>query len=138
MHDLTGYGHRRIRKLLKDVPPMESKDRRSIYYDSITALEAIYGSENSDILDLTKERARLAKEQADAQELKNAKERGEVLPLDKIKETWARIVVACRTRFLALPDRLAQMLETCESIEDRRALIDAEVKTILIALSEDK
>ena len=46
-------------------------------YESPEALSRIFGGSG---LDLTDERARLARQQADAQELRNAEARGELIP----------------------------------------------------------
>lgn len=87
-------------------------------------------------LDLSQERALLAQEQRIGQALKNAEAKKILIPASKVSETWTRIIVAAKTQFLALPDRLAQMLETASTFDDRRALIDAEIKNILSSLAE--
>lgn len=65
---------------------------RSHLYPSAEALALIYGVdlEQSDKLDLTEERARLAKEQADAQELKNAVTRLEQAPVFMLTTALSR------------------------------------------------
>jgi len=55
---------------------------------------------------LTAERARLAKEQADAQALKNAKMRGELVEASEVERTWAGVLRQLRARILAVPSRL--------------------------------
>ena len=82
-------------------------------------------------LSLNEERARLAAAQANLQELKIAELKRELVPASKIAETWGRIVTAAKMQFLALPDRLAQMLETASTAHARRIIIEAEIKNIL-------
>ncbi|MBQ4824145.1 terminase small subunit [Leisingera sp. HS039] len=55
---------------------------------------------------LTAERARLAKEQADAQALKNAKLREELVEAEKVERAWSDILRQIRSRILAVPSRL--------------------------------
>ena len=55
---------------------------------------------------LTTERARLAKEQADAQAIKNAKLRGELVEADQVERTWADTLRHVRSRILAVPSRI--------------------------------
>ncbi|ROT99072.1 terminase small subunit [Histidinibacterium lentulum] len=55
---------------------------------------------------LTAEKARLAKEQADAQALKNAKMRGELVEASEVENTWADVLRQLRARLLAIPSRL--------------------------------
>ena len=57
-------------------------------------------------------------------ELKNALLRGELIPLEVIKEESDRNAISIRNRFLAMPDRLAQMLETTSTFAERREVID--------------
>lgn len=55
---------------------------------------------------LTAERARLAKEQADAQALKNGKLRGELVEAGEVERAWADVLRQVRARVLAVPSRL--------------------------------
>ena len=77
-------------------------------------------------------------EQADGQALKNAMQRRELIPASEVAETWGRIVTAAKMQFLALPDRLSQMLETASTANARRIIIEAEIKNILEALADGK
>jgi hypothetical protein len=63
-----------------------------------------------DDLDLNKERARLAKEQADRTALANAISRGDVIP-SSLAERWATdMIIAARAQFLSMPTKLAPQL----------------------------
>ncbi|WP_158970940.1 DNA packaging protein [Chachezhania sediminis] len=55
---------------------------------------------------LTAERARLAKEQADAQALKNARLRGDLVEAAEVERTWSDTLRHVRSRMLAVPSRL--------------------------------
>ncbi|WP_236045353.1 MULTISPECIES: DNA packaging protein [Pseudooceanicola] len=55
---------------------------------------------------LTANRARLAKEQADAQAIKNAKARGELLDAADIERRWSDVLRQVRARIMAVPSRL--------------------------------
>jgi hypothetical protein len=61
-------------------------------------------------LDLNKERARLAKEQADRTGLQNAIARGDVIPSSQATAQWSAHVVAARAKLLALPTKLGPQL----------------------------
>ena len=63
------------------------------------------------VLDLTAERARLAKEQADAQSLKNEALRASLLPAEDVKAEWADIVATVDTRIMAVPQRLWERID---------------------------
>jgi phage terminase Nu1 subunit (DNA packaging protein) len=65
-------------------------------------------------LDLDAERARLAKEQADGQELKNAKLRDSLLPADEVVEAWHQAKDTARRICMRIPDEvIPQILDAC-------------------------
>lgn len=87
------------------------------------------------ILDLTAERARLAKEQADAQEMKNAQLRGDLLHVDDVVRNWQDIIRKATSAILAVPDRIAHR----HSIPaDLREALDREIRETLNDLSNDE
>ena len=80
--ELTGSTNRTVKKRLADVPPVRVTAHAS-YYSPREALPAIYLGDPSasDSRELTRERVRLAREQADATALKNAQARRELAPV---------------------------------------------------------
>jgi len=63
------------------------------------------------MLTLTGQRARLARAQADAQELKNAALRSELVKAADVERGWADILRQVRARILAVPSRLRQSID---------------------------
>ncbi|HEY8214321.1 MAG TPA: hypothetical protein VIG36_09365 [Methylocystis sp.] len=61
-------------------------------------------------LELSAERARLAKEQADGQAIKNATLRGELIEADIVERRWADILSSVKAQMLGIPSELAQAL----------------------------
>ncbi|MBB94658.1 MAG: DNA packaging protein [Rhodobacteraceae bacterium] len=80
---------------------------------------------------LTAEKARLAKEQADAQALKNAKARGELVDAAEVERTWSDVLRQVRARILSTPPRLRQILNLSAADAD---LIDRELRDALSEL----
>ena len=74
-------------------------------------------------LDLTAERARLSKEQADAQALKNAEARGELVPASQIESTWVRLFSTARIRLLAVPSKVAPLVVGLEREAEVEAIV---------------
>jgi len=71
------------------------------------------------VVSLTTERARLSKEQADTQALKNAKTRGELIEASEVERTWADTLRQVRARILATPARLrAELPDTSPAVFD--------------------
>ncbi|NUB25732.1 hypothetical protein [Azospirillum brasilense] len=88
--------------------------------------------------DLTSERARLAREQADNIALKNAALRKELLPRSDITRAVVAAFQIVRDRLSALPARLAGPLAaTTDPAEVRGRLSDA-VNGVLVELSETR
>ncbi|WP_457646425.1 DNA packaging protein [Profundibacter sp.] len=82
-------------------------------------------------LTLTGERARLARAQADAQELKNAALRKELVKADEVERRWADILRSLRARILAMPSRLRGTLDLSPEQVQR---IDRELRDTLSEL----
>lgn len=84
------------------------------------------------VLDLTAERARLAREQADGQEIKNRISRGELLLVADVERTWADAFRRLRAGMLAVTGRIraATTIEAADA-----AIIDREIRDALTAIS---
>ncbi|TRD22087.1 terminase small subunit [Palleronia caenipelagi] len=80
---------------------------------------------------LTAERTRLAKEQADAQALKNAKLRDELVDAGEVERAWADILRQVRARILAVPSRLRSDLPDLD-----RPTLDAMDRALRDALTK--
>lgn len=63
-----------------------------------------------EIANLTAERARLAREQADGHALKNAIARGELIPAADVSARWEDVARRVRGRMLAVPSRVRARL----------------------------
>jgi len=139
---LTGMSYRTIKKKIDGLTPVGKGQTKAFLYESKEVFPLLYAPRETqegqgDGEKLTP-RDQLALAQKEGQELKNAEMRKELIPVSQVKEVWARIITGAKTRFLALPDRLARILETIDSFDDRKAIIDEEIKTVLTSLAEDK
>lgn len=84
---------------------------------------------------LATERERIAREQADALEMKNAAARGELIPAKDVEAQWADILRMVRSGMLALPSRVQQRLGHLTAHD--LAEIDREIRDTLEELSDD-
>lgn len=105
-----------------------------LYTEHLRGIASGRGGEGG-VLDLTAERARLAKEQADAQELKNAVTRRELVAIDDVSRGWADILRKVRSRILACPSRIRSRLSHLTVFDGE--IIDAELRDALTELSDD-
>jgi phage terminase Nu1 subunit (DNA packaging protein) len=79
------------------------------YVEHLRGAASGRGSEEQ-ALTLTGERARLARAQADAQELKNATLRGLLVPAIEVEREWSGTLRSLRSQLLAVPSRVRQRL----------------------------
>ena len=111
------------------VSPVEKRGRESLYYlPEVIAYRL--ARQEKDQLDLTQERARLAKAQANRAELEVAQLEGELMPASAMLSAWENNVVTCRARLLAIPTKLAAQLGGLEPAEREAAIRDAIYETL--------
>jgi phage terminase Nu1 subunit (DNA packaging protein) len=84
-------------------------------------------------LNLTEERARLAREQADAKEMENAIARGELVHIEDVAKQFERGLERARTKLLAIPSKVAPEVHACATAKEVQAIIE---RNIVEALSE--
>ncbi len=84
-------------------------------------------------LDLTEERARLAKEQADSQEMKNAMQRGALVQIEDVTDVVEEQFMALRAKLLAMPTKYAALVYTSEDLKEAKLVFE---EAILEALNE--
>ena len=104
------------------------------YTRHLREVAAMRGGE-AQILDLNQERARLAREQADGQELKNGQLRRELVLAADVEREWSDILRGVRAGILAVTSRVraAVGLTPEQAIE-----LDAELRRTLTELGNDK
>jgi phage terminase Nu1 subunit (DNA packaging protein) len=103
------------------------------YTAHLREVAAARGGEDQ-ILDLTQERARLAREQADGQELKNRQSRKELLPAADVEREWSDMLRKVRAGILATTSRVrASAGLTAEQAVE----MDSELRLALKELGHD-
>ncbi len=105
-----------------------------LYTEHLRGVASGRGGEDG-VLDLTAERARLAKEQADAQEIKNAVSRHELVSVTEVQRGWSDILRKVRARVLACPSRIRSRLSHLTIYDGE--IIDAELRSALTELAND-
>jgi phage terminase Nu1 subunit (DNA packaging protein) len=85
-------------------------------------------------LDLVRERARLAKEQADAQAMKNKADRRELIRVEEIEPRLESAFIAAREMWLDAVPRLARELP--DGVAERETLLHREFSAFLSRLAD--
>lgn len=89
--------------------------------------DAASGRAASGDLDLGAERARLAKEQADAKEMENAVERGELVYIEKVAKQFEAQLTKVRTKLLAVPTKVAAEAHAAATVKEVREIVETAV-----------
>lgn len=92
---------------------------------------------NGRTLDLTNERARLAKAQADKTELEVAELHGEMVRVPEVTEAWSKHIAAARARLLALPSKAAARVAAPALLAETQELLRGIVDEALNELAGD-
>jgi phage terminase Nu1 subunit (DNA packaging protein) len=95
--------------------------------------ESAAGRANAGDLNLTDERARLAKEQADAKEMENAITRGELVYIEDVAKRVEVALSNVKTKLLAVPTKVAAEAAAADDAKEVQALIE---RHIIEALNE--
>lgn len=95
--------------------------------------EKAAGRAGSGELDLVAERARLAKEQADAKEMENAVERGDLVYIEDVAKQVENQFTKVRTRLLGVPTKVAPEVHACATTREVQSVIE---QAIVEALNE--
>ena len=119
--------------------PAEKGRKGAMLYESTVALPMLYiCPTESDNLDLTAERARLAHFQANKTELEAAKMKRELIEVEEVAEIVGNDYANMRANLVSLPTKLAPQLVGIEDIAQGQALIEQGVYSALQELSADE
>ena len=101
-------------------------DLKAVRKEYIHYMRNRAGTQNN--LDLAKERARLAKEQADAKEMENALERGDLVYISSIVEEFKEQLIKCKTKLFAVPSKVAAEAHAAATIVEVQSIIEKSIE----------
>ena len=93
-------------------------------------------SANGEQLDLTAERARVAKEQADKLTMENAERRGELVEFQATVTKWRSEATRVKNRLLAMPSKLAPLMIGVKKPAEAQSILEQAVHEALSELSQ--
>ena len=97
---------------------------------------AYQDDDDPDALDYGVQKARLAKAQADAQEMQNLEAMNKLLQLDDVVQRWSEVTAGVRAALLAVPKRLRDSLPHMSAAD--LGEVDAEIRRALQDLVDGK
>lgn len=135
--DLAGVDARTVKaRCLEAGLEPEPGERRAQLWPSDEALRAIYnGGRDGEQLDAQQEKARLDRARRIAQELANAKLRGELIEIDKVVEIVSEDYSNLRSKLLALPMKLAGPLAKAPTVKQCHLIVQDGIYGALEELS---
>jgi phage terminase Nu1 subunit (DNA packaging protein) len=131
-----GVDRRTLGKALSGVDPDGKSNGRNAWFVK-TALSAVNRSNGKEELDPAAEKARLDKARADLAELDLAKKRGEVVDVATVSATVSSEYATVRATLMAMPSKLASMIEPGMARPVIQDLVLKEITDALEALSAD-
>ena len=133
---ITGHSFRTLKRRLTISPV--GKESRKQFYKLSDILKCFIGAEqeNQNKLDLTQERAKLAIEQAANLRLNREITQGKYAEVEVVQKRWEELVLAARAKLLALPSRVAPLVQNLETIDAELCIKDA-IYEALEELSND-
>ncbi|MBI2603236.1 MAG: hypothetical protein HYW48_09275 [Deltaproteobacteria bacterium] len=135
---LTGHTYRTLKRRLSNLDPIKGEQQKQLYRLS-EILKSFLGADqfNQDKLELTQERAALAKAQAAKVRFDLELAQGKYVKIEEIEKEWDQLVLAIRGKFLALPFKLAPQLENVAAFDAEEFLKDS-IHEILQELADAK
>lgn len=142
---LTGMTYRTLKKKLAEVDPAEGDEENTLLYKPNEVLPIIYGIVDASgeeievekkIYDLTNERARLAKFQADKAELEVSVIKGNLIPAEQVEHGWSKMAAAFRSKILGIPSKVAPQVAAEGDVRVIEQLLRTECNEALSELSE--
>ena len=111
--------------------PVRTEGRSKLYDLRAIQLDRIATTSSGDgDLNLTQERARLAKEQADKTEMDNAVRREELIESDEVVRVVGGLISSARSKLLAIPAQVSAYLANKDANDIQSQLSDAISETL--------
>ena len=97
--------------------------------------DVVTGMLSGERLDLTQERAKLAKKQQEKTALQVEEMRGELVPAGEVSREWNSMVANCRAKLLSLPVKAASALVGCDSLPQVQKILNSHITEALSELA---
>ena len=86
--------------------------------------------------DITEEKTRLTKAQADAAELKVSELEGELIPAKLVENTWTEMAAVIRVKLLGLASKISHLVLGAKTYQDIEQIINKQIYETLNELAE--
>lgn len=106
--------------IAKGCPHEKHGNRYKFYLPEVAQWRLGRPDKTTEALDLTAERARLAKEQADKTQMENARLRGDLIAVPDVLKAIESVFVAFRAKILSIPTKVAPLILGCHTLPEAR------------------
>lgn len=137
--EIIGVSHKTLTEWQNDGMPFVKGPSTNAgnEYDTVVCIEwRINKLMSKDNYDLTVERARLAKEQADAKEMDNAVTRGELVAASEVVAQWRGEFARAKSKLLSMPSKLAPLMVGVKTPAEAQSILETVVWEALNELSQ--
>lgn len=135
--EIFGFSAKTLYNYKNQGMPISGKDGKSVLYDTVKIHEWLESRTLSQAegTDLTTERTRKTKIEADLAELEYKQRHGELVEMQEVKKEWEGLILSCRAKLMGLPSKLASVAMSLQSQDEIQQYITDEIYKSLEELS---
>ena len=141
--ELLGISQQALWKAVKErncpvLAPRKKGEKETFYYwPQVLAWRIEDVKDDPDELSLDRERARLAKNQADKYEIEVREMRGQLIRRQVVLDTWQALIGSMRSKLLAVPTKAAAQIVEPTRLAEATAVVRAFVNEALAEIAGD-
>jgi hypothetical protein len=129
-----GIDGRKLGQYLARINPIRENGKFK-YYLIQDVIEAIYKNK-SNIVPIDELKKKKLNAEAELAELEVEKEKGSLIPVKYIERQWANLVIACKSKLLSIPTKLAPVLANETDINICKNMMEEQINQALMELSK--
>lgn len=129
-----GIDGRKLGQFLARIKPIRENGKFK-YYLIQDVIEVIYKNK-SNVVPLDELKKKKLQAEAELAELEVEKEKGNLIPVKYIERQWANLVIACKSKLLSIPTKLAPIMATETDINVCKNMMEEQLNQALSELSK--
>lgn len=129
-----GIDGRKLGQYLARIRPIKQRGKFQ-YYLLQDVIDQIYKKPGK-VIPIDELKKKKLQAEAELVELELEKEKGSIVPVKDIQRQWANLVLACKTKLLSIPTKLAPIMATENDINVCKNILDKSINEALSELSK--
>ena len=129
-----GIDGRKLGQFLARIKPIRENGKFK-YYLIQDVIEIIYKNKTN-VVPIDEIKKKKLQAEAELAELEVEKEKGSLIPVKHIERQWANLVIACKSKLLSIPTKLAPIMATETDINVCKNMMEEQINLALSELSK--